>query len=323
MKNKEFMTKVTRSFHKVGFGLKKHSPEILIAAGVVGTVASTVIACKATTKVSGILEEAKTGIDEVHQVLESPELQKRYIEKYGEEYTAEQSKKDLTIVYTQTGLKFIKLYAPAVILGTLSLGCIISSNNILRKRNFALAAAYATVDRSFKEYRNRVVDRFGKEVDKELTYNVQTKEVEETVTDKNGKEKTVKKKVKVAEPFGSDYTRCFCEGNPEWKKDAEFNHMFLRAQQQYANDLLVSRGYVFFNEVLEMLGFEPCTSGQVVGWLYNSDDKDSDNYIDFGIYDASDSKKRDFVNGDERSIWLNFNVDGIIYDRAFGTHLIK
>jgi hypothetical protein len=42
-------TKVTRAFHSAGFKIRKHSPEILIVAGVVGVVTSAVMACKATT----------------------------------------------------------------------------------------------------------------------------------------------------------------------------------------------------------------------------------------------------------------------------------
>lgn len=307
------ITNVSKTFYKVGFQLKKHSPEILAGIGVVGTVASAVIACKATTKVSGILEEAKEMVDAIHEMPNKPDMM--------EKYSVEDCNKALTITYAQTGFKLVKLYAPAVILGAASISCMLVSNNILRKRMLATAAAYAAVDGSFKEYRKRVADRFGDAVEKEIRYNVKDQEIEETVVDEKGKEKTVKKTVKVAEPFGSDYTKCFDEYNPEWKKNAEFNRMFLNAQQAYANDLLVSRGYLFLNEVYEMLGFAPTTAGQVVGWLYDSET--GDNYVDFGIYDELDAKKRDFVNGDEHSIWLDFNPDGVIYDKAFGTYLIK
>ena len=307
------LTTVSKTFYKVGFQLKKHSPEILAGVGVVGTVASAVIACKATTKVNAILEEAKEMVDGIHEISNKPDM--------AEKYSKEDCTKALTITYAQTGLKLVKLYAPAVILGAASISCMLVSNNILRKRMLATAAAYAAVDGSFKEYRKRVADRFGDDVEKEIRFNVKAQEVEETVVDEKGKEKTVKKTVKVAEPFGGDYTKCFDEYNPEWKKNAEFNKMFLNAQQAYANDLLISRGYLFLNEVYEMLGFEPTTAGQVVGWLYDSED--GDNYVDFGIYDDYDAKKRDFVNGDEHSIWLDFNPDGVIYDKAFGTHMIK
>ena len=55
----QIMNSVTRTFHKTSFKLKKHSPEILIVAGIAGTVVSAVLACKATVKATAVLEEAK------------------------------------------------------------------------------------------------------------------------------------------------------------------------------------------------------------------------------------------------------------------------
>lgn len=90
--------------------------------------------------------------------------------------------------------------------------------------------------------------------------------------------------------------------------------MFLRAQQNYANDLLVKRGYLFLNDVYKMLGFEPTRAGQVVGWRHEPEKSDCDGYVSFGIYNANRETARDFVNGYERSILLDFNVDGPILD---------
>lgn len=308
MKKAEIMKNVSRSFHKVGFKLKKHSPEILMVAGVTGTVVSAVMACKATTKLNTILEKTKNDVDTIHRVVENPEL-------VSEEYTVEDSKKDLAIVYAQTGVQLAKLYAPSVALGVLSITCILASNNILRKRNVALAAAYATVDTSFKEYRNRVVERFGKDLDRELRYNIKAKEVEETVINEDGTETTVKQTVSVANPnLTSDYARFFDVGCTGWEKDAEYNLLFLRTQQNYANELLRSKGHLFLNEVYDMLGIPRTKAGQIVGWIYDEENPVGDNFVDFGIYDVHDEQKRNFVNGYERSILLDFNVDGNIWE---------
>ena len=299
------MNSVSRSFHKAGLKLKKHSPEILIVVGVVGTVTSAVMACKATTKVNDILEDAKATVDAIHEVADT-----------SEEYTNEDKNKALGITYVKTGLKFAKLYGPSVALGVASLGCIIASNGVLRKRNMALAAAYATEHIGFKEYRDRVIDRFGKELDKELKYNLKAREIEEVVVDENGEEKTVKTTVTVAEGFNetSEYARFFCEGNPGWEKDAEHNLYYLRCQQNFANDLLKERGHLFLNEVYDMLGIPRTRAGQEVGWIYDEEHPIGDNYVDFGIYDVRDERKREFVNGRERSILLDFNVDGYILE---------
>lgn len=313
MKKTEIMNKVTGAFNKVGFQFKKHSPEILVVAGVVGTVASVVMACKATLKVNDILEESKDTIDKIHEVTESPEY----------DYSDDDAKKDLTKVYFGTAFKFAKLYAPSVALGTLSLVSILTSNNILRKRNMALAAAYATVDKSFKDYRGRVIERFGEKVDRELKYNIKAKEVEETVTDENGNEKTVKTVKNYVDPEDiSGYARFFDEytrdekgnvvRNLNWNRNNEYNMMFLKAQQQYANDLLRAKGRLFLNEVYEMLGFPPSKAGQVVGWVYDIQNPMGDNYVDFGIY-ASQDNYSDFMYGND-AILLDFNVDGNVWE---------
>ena len=323
MTKAQLMTNVTRAFHKAGFQLKKHSPEILVATGVVSTIAGAVMACKATLKVNEVMDEAKTNLDRIH---ESTEVG---LTPAGNAYSLEDSKKDLVIVYTQTGFKLIRLYAPAVIAITAGIGCMLTSHNILQKRNGALAAAYMAIDKSFKEYRGRVVERFGKEVDKELKYNVTKQEIETTVIDEKGKEKKVKQTVDVIDPTTgiSDFARFFDESCPDWHKNAEYNKIFLRSQQQWANDMLIARGYLFLNEVYKNLGMRESEAGQVVGWLYRPEDPNhnGDNYVDFGIFDFYNSnlpekmleKKRDFVNGHERSILLDFNVDGEIITEAF------
>lgn len=303
--------KITKSigkiFTKIGTKTKKHSPEILVVGGVVGVVVSAVMACRATTKVNDIMSGMKEELNNIENCSANEDI---------EEYTQEDEKKDKIIVYTQTSVKLVKLYAPSVILGIFSLTCILTSNDILRKRNAALAAAYSAVDSGFKKYRKRVVERFGEEVDKELRYNIDSQKVEETVIDENGKEIKVEKEVKIGNPDTySEYARFFDESCEYWEKDSEYNLFFLKSRQQYANDMLVSRGYLFLNEVYDMLGIPKTKAGQIVGWVYDANNPVSDNYVDFGMYDINRESAREFINGYERVILLDFNVDGNILDR--------
>lgn len=308
MKNLEILTKLNRTMHKAGFKLKKHSPEILVVSGVIGTVTSAVLACRATTKLDSVLEESKEQIDKIHDYVEN--------NGYSDKYTEEDSKKDLAIVYTQSAFKLVKLYGPSIILGTVSIGAILGGHNILRKRNIALAAAYTAVDKSFKEYRGRVVERFGKELDKELKYNIKSGTVQVTEVDENGKETTSDVTVNVVDPNNlSDYARFYDDGCRGWTKDPELNLAFLRQQQNYANDLLKTKGWVTLNEVYDMLGITRTAAGMVVGWIYDEKHPVGDNFIDFGIYDINSEANRRFVNGLERTILLDFNVDGNIYDK--------
>lgn len=306
--------KVGRTLNKTKLGLKKHSPEILMIGGAIGVVSSAIMACRATTKLNKIMNEHKTTVEQIHHVANHPEVLPE-----NKSYTKDDVKKDLTITYAKTGLNIVKLYAPSVILGSLSLTCMITSNNILRKRNAALAAAYTAVDSGFKNYRRNVVERFGKEVDKELKYNIKAKEIEETKTDKDGKEKKVKKTVNVVDANDySEYARFFDNGCDNWQKDAEHNLWYLRQQQNFANEKLKSQGYLFLNEVYDMLGIPRSKAGQIVGWIYDDNDPkhlaEHDNHVDFGIYNVNRAVNRDFVNGIEPTILLDFNVDGPIYN---------
>lgn len=305
--NKNIIEIVKKNLNSVGFALKKNSPEILIIVGTIGTVTAAVMACKASMKLPELLDDTHAELEDLHwaQVDVEPLTEKEY-------------SKEVTKVYVRTGVELLKLYGPAVALGTLSLGTVFASNNILRQRNASLAAAYATVDGAFKRYRNNVVDQYGEDIDKALRYGIKKQTIEEVEVDAKGKEKTVKKSVDVAsiDPSQySDYARFFDEGCREWDKDPEYNLTFLKCQQNTANDILRSKKHLFLNEVYDMLGIPRTKAGQIVGWIYDEEVPVGDNYVDFGIYDLYKQRNRDFVNGYERCILLDFNVDGDILNK--------
>lgn len=304
MKNKtEIMKSVNGVASKTVMKLKKHSPEILVMAGIAGTVVSAVLACKATTKVAEILDETKGTLDTIHEGMETGAIN-------GQEYTIEDGKKDTVVVYAQTGMKLAKLYAPAIILGTLSITSILASNNILRKRNVALGAAYAAIDKSFKEYRGRVIERFGEQVDTELKYGIKAKKFEEIEVDpETGKEKKVKKTVMVADPnLQSDYAVYFDSKSRNYETNPDYNRMFLKAQQAFANDKLQTRGHLFLNEVLDDLDLPRTPAGQIVGWTKDG----PDGYVNFRIIEV----ERETEDGrHEPALLLDFNVEGNIWEK--------
>ena len=304
MKNKtEIMKSVNGVTSKAVMKLKKHSPEILVVAGIAGTVVSAVLACKATTKVAEILDETKGTLDTIHDGMETGAIN-------GQEYTTEDGKKDTVVVYAQTGMKLAKLYGPAIILGTLSIPSILASNNILRKRNVALGAAYAAIDKSFKEYRGRVIERFGEQVDTELKYGIKAKKFEEIEVDpETGKEKKVKKTVMVADPnLQSDYAVYFDSKSRNYETNPDYNRMFLKAQQAFANDKLQTRGHLFLNEVLDDLDLPRTPAGQIVGWTKDG----PDGYVNFRIVEV----ERETEDGrHEPALLLDFNVEGNIWEK--------
>jgi uncharacterized protein DUF6353 len=267
------------------------SPGLLFGAGIVGVVGSTVLACRATLKMDHILEEAKDKLDTAHG-LEHPD------------YSEADRKKDISTIYLQTGVKVVRAYGPAIILGGLSIAALTSSHTILSRRNTALMSAYALLEEGFAEYRARVVEKYGEDEDRNLRYGSRTEVVKEG--------KVTHQIERVGTEHPSIYARFFDPFSPSWSKEPEYNLIFLSCQQNYANDLLHSRGHVFLNEVYDMLGIPRSNAGAVVGWLLGV----GDDYIDFGVWSDRDNQVvRDFVNGREGAILLDFNVDGVIYDK--------
>lgn len=273
----------------------KSSPEVLLAAGIVGMVGSTVLACRATLKMDAVLEDTKEKLNTAKT------LEHR-------DYSERDRSRDVSLIYFQTGVEIVKLYTPAIVLGGLSIYALTQSHSIMAKRAVALTAAYGALEKGFDEYRARVVEKYGEEEDRNLRYGSQQIEVTDP---KTGKKKAV---TRVGRDEPSIYARFFDVGSSSWNKEPEYNLMFLQCQQNYANDKLHARGHVFLNEVYDMLGLERSKAGAVVGWIL-SKNGETDNYIDFGVFDGKTQSARDFVNGFEGSILLDFNVDGVIYDK--------
>lgn len=305
------MQKIGTAISKFGgrnlLKVKKASPEILMATGLLGIGGTIYLACSATLKVEDLLAEHEDKKDKINSVWEKV--------KDGEvpldDYNYQDKKRDLTVTYVQTGVNFLKLYGPAITLGALSVTCILSANNIMRKRNVALAAAYKAVEEGFNSYRQRVIEEFGEEKDYMYRNGLRSEVVTEEETDADGKKKKVKKTVMKHDPVGANqYSKIFDETNKNWSKNAEYNLMFLQTQQNYFNDLLNMRKHVFLNEVYDALGMERTSAGSVVGWIFGK----GDGYVDFGIFDVNDERARAFVNGYESAIRLDFNVHGVIYD---------
>ena len=306
MKMNAVMANVSRFAAKAKFKLGKHSPEILMVVGAVGAVTSTVMACKATLKVNDILAAHDATVATIHDVQEG-----KVQIKAGEEYTEEDVKKDLTTTYVQTGLKIAKLYAPAVILGTLSIGCMFGSNHILQKRNAALTAAYVTLDKAFGNYKERVTERFGDRVQSELEHGIKAVEVESKVVNEDGTEETIKSYVDEVDGAHSPYDLIFDEMIDEWQPDAQYNKWHLAQVEDTANRRLRTQGYLFLNDVYRMIGrYNSGTmivkpEGQIVGWLYDPNNENLHNCVKLGL---------DKMRGD-RNVVLHFNVDGPIIDK--------
>lgn len=287
---------------KAALVLRKYAPEILTGLGIAGFIGSTIMACKATSEVGEVLENHK---DEMAKI-------KKAEEEY--DYTKNEIVKMKTDKLIKTSFELVRLYAPTAGLAVFGTTCVLGSLGVMRKRNAAIGAAYALVSGKFNEYRDRVRKEFGEDKDKELYHGVKKEVVTVEEEDENGKKKKVKKEIAVVDPASgiSPYAKVFDDASRKWVDNAELNLVFLRNAQSWFNDRLREKGNVFLNEVYDYLGLPRTKEGAVVGWVING--PDSDNYIDFGIYSLENQAKRDFINGYEPNVFLDFNVDGIIYD---------
>lgn len=282
---------------------RKNSPTILFAAGIVGVVTTTVLASRATLKLEDLMEDAQKDLNSCKQLALSDRA----------DYTEADCQRDSAYLYARTVVSIGKLYAPAFLVGAASIACLTGSHKILSNRNASLMAAYAALDTTFQNYRRRVNEEYTLRYDAEAAkladnHFMYGSELHKTV-DETGKEVTTRRVGGSIDP--SQYARFFNNTNRNWEPTPEYNQIFLRMQQNYFNNLLLSRGHVFLNEVYDALGFERSQPGSVVGWLVG----EGDSYIDFGLFDHKNPMAQEFINGLNDSILLDFNVDGVIYNK--------
>lgn len=303
-------TALTQKTGRAGLYLQKHSPEILLGAGLIGGVVAAVMAAKATLKVDDILMSHEERMSTIEVGLEEHPLS----------YTEHDAMKDKAVVYVQTGMRIAKLYGPSVSLGFLSLAAILASHGVMRNRQVALVAAYNLLAEGFKSYRARVIEDLGEETDRNYFLGLKDENYTEHSIDEEGKKVKTKKTRKALydHDFKSIYARFFDETNAQYRTDRTMNKAFLLAQQNYMNDVLIIRGHVFLNEVYQALGFPHTKEGAIVGWVLKDPktmkEEGRDGHIDFGIFDVENDPGREFVNGTNPTILLDFNVDGIIFD---------
>lgn len=300
---------ISKKAGKAELLIKKNSPEILLGIGIIGFVGTVVAACKATPRAEEVMKFHKSKIKEIHDSKDvadaDPENEL--------EYSNEAYRLDITTRYLNTTGSIVKLYAPTIALGTLSLACILTSRNIMQKRYLGMVAAYNGVSAAFEEYRKRVRDEYGAELDRHFRYGAEYKTL--PIVDENGKktgEKETTENVNSNFVIPNDDTcRFFDSTNPNWDQNPSYSMMFLRGRQNYLNDILHTRGHVFLNEVYDSLGFPHTPQGAVIGWM----DGEGDDCIDFGLYDPNKDSVRRFVNGTDNTILLEFNHCGCILDR--------
>lgn len=295
--------RASRAWGSTVLSAKRNSPHIFFGVGLVGAIGAVVMACRATLELEETLEEVREEVRQANEssneLIHSQDVLTPEIIDHAELERA----KEVSVITFKGVVAVGKLYAPAIVIGSISVACLAGSHVQLTRRNAALSAAFAALTKSFEDYRARVRAEVGEE--RELDIYRSTELIE--IVDEKGK----KQLVRAVNPDGlSLYAKCFDSTNPEWKNNPEFNRTFLDYQEKWANHKLERDGHLFLNDVYKMLGFEPTALGQLVGWITNSEVGDS--WVDFGMWEARNTR---FMNALEPSIWLDFNVEGNILDK--------
>lgn len=291
---------------RTGLIIQKKSPEILLGIGIIGFVGTVVLASKATLAADEVLKHHRKKLGDMKEAYDVSQIDSDL------SYDVDLYKRDLLVQNTHTVVDLAKLYGPAIAVGTISLACILTSRNIMQKRYLGVVSAYNALSLAFEEYRQRVRNEAGELMDRHYRYGTELEEVvTETITE-DGKKKKSKKLVEIqGSGLPSGVAVFFDKSNPNWDPNPQFSLMFLRAQQNMANDILHTRGHIFLNEVLDMLGFEHTQEGAVLGWIMGA----GDDFVDFGLYDPENENNRRFINGTYDAILLDFNHDGPIWDK--------
>ena len=297
------MKSISNATGNAGLQVKKHSPEILMGVGVAGFVSTVIFACRATTRAEEVLDRHAKRMEEAKEAAAVAEPNDGY-----------DIKKETIMVYSETAVGLAKLYWPAIGMGTLSIACFLKAYSIINTRYLGVVAAYNAVSGAFDLYRQRVKEELGEQMDRHFRYGSEMSDMEITEFDEKGKSKTVKEKAENIdrENIGaSEYAKFFDNHCIEWDPNPIYNLKWLRANETAANDILNSRGHIFLNEVYDMIGLPHTTAGAVVGWVKGQ----GDGFVDFGLNKPDNESARRFINGEDNVVLLDFNVDGVIYDK--------
>lgn len=286
------------------FVTQKNLPIILTVAGSIGSVTATVWACKQTMNVPDILEENDKELEEI----EKADV---------DEKTRSKMKRKLC---RKTTGRFIKNYWKPAVVEIVSIACNGKAIHIEHKRTVEATAVAASLAQFLNDYRGRVKDRYGEDIEKEIYYNMKKGEIEETITDEKGKEKTVKKKVNVADPdSGHKFRRYLTRHNQKiWcgGDNLYVSHMIDMINQDLTEKLQYDEfNSLVLNDMLEATGFDKCHDGMVYGLLYDYGNPNRKNKVEITCEECYIPGERGEL---EKAYILEFPIDGNIYEMTAG-----
>lgn len=270
-----------------GLKLRKQSPTIMTVVGVAGIVAAGAFACYQTYK------KLPKAIEDFKDNRESNEIAKKTFSE--SDYSEADYKRDVALTYFYLAKDLAKIYAPSISVAALGIYGIGKGHGIMLQRVANLASTLQLLQEAYNQKNELEKAAIGEKANESLNRSLEPSK--KPVTDTR------------VHAALSPYAQIYDESSKCWDPDRDYNILYLKAQQNLANDLLKSRGHVFLNEVYDMLGLDRTPAGAVVGWTKFGD---GDKFIDFGMdFWENDPNDPDHVPG--RWI-LDFNVDGVIYE---------
>ena len=208
--------------------LKKNSATILTVAAAAGVITTSILSAKAAIKASRVLAHKE--------------------EKKSEKLTFEET---ISAVWT--------IYIPPVIVGMSTIACVFGANILNKRQQASLASAYALVDSSYKEYKAKLKELYGKEAHNNIVDSIAAEKCDEANISAGGLTSAYTQEIESdTEPrlFYDEYSGRYFETTIEKVLLAEY----------HLNRNYILRGFARLNEFYEFLGLEPTDYGETVGW---------------------------------------------------------
>lgn len=215
--------------------LKHHSSTILTVIGSAGVVLTAVMTAKATVKAVEIINEKEC------------------------EKKDELTKKEIFQATATT-------YLPVVLVGASTIVCVFGANALNKQQQAALISAYSLVDRSFKEYKEKLKELYGEEAHQKIINSIVVEKAEKmhvhgaylfcecSLVDPEDDDSPTK-------IFYDMYSDRFFETTMSQVLHAEY----------HLNRTFNLRGYITLSEFYEFLGLESTQAHDVLGWEVNDD----------------------------------------------------
>lgn len=232
---RKVMAKVRNMFHNPKLFFKKNSSTILTCIGAVGVIATTTMAVKETPKALRMIEEIQREQDEPLTTIEKVKIS-------------------------------APVYIPSFIVGAATITCIFGANMLNRRQQAALTSAYAFIDSSYREYKNKLKELYGEETHEEIVNAIAVEKANDVYIHSNFVCDTCNLAAEEhsggIKTFYDEYSQRYFESTIEQVITAEY----------HLNRNFVLRGYACLNELYSFLGIEPTQYGSEVGWSICDDE---------------------------------------------------